>query len=120
MKFTDAILNRRKCCPTTEPLHLSWHVSEIHIPGFDGTRYIARKWNVQLVIECWNTADLKSGAEGPLSSGRAPEWKNADVVEFLAADEYQVDAVRSLCEDSSPMKEGGKHRPVRRFNLFQF
>ena len=104
----------------TKPLHLSWHVPGILIPGFGGTRchdkhrdrYIARKWNVQLVIEAWNTTDLWSGAEGPLSSGQAPEWKNADVMEFLAADEYQVDAPRSLCEDSSPMKNGGKHRPV--------
>jgi hypothetical protein len=38
--------------------------------------------------------------------GRVPEWKNADVMEslFLAADEYHVDAPKSLCEDLSPMK----------------
>jgi DNA-binding transcriptional regulator/RsmH inhibitor MraZ len=172
----------------TNPLHLTWHVPEIQIPVFDGTRcydkhrdrYIAQTWNVQLIIESWNTMDFKSGAKGSLSSGRAilsnlsklldtganadvqfvfkeskiaahsaiiaasspvfatmfqqgkfkeahtktvdiedvdphvfrqllqflysgqaPEWANADVMEplFLAADKYQVDALKSLCED---------------------
>jgi hypothetical protein len=83
-----------------KPLHLFWYVPETQIPVFDGTRchhnhqgrYIARTWNVQLIIESWNTRDLRSGAKGPLSSGRVPEWKNADLMEplFLAADEYQV------------------------------
>ena len=82
-RLTDTILNRRKCCPMTKPLHLSWHVSETQIPVLDGTRcysthrgcYIAPTWNVQLVIESWNAMDLRSGAKGPPSSGRAPEWE---------------------------------------------
>ena len=172
----------------TNPLRLSWHVPEIKIPVLGGTRsydkyrdrYIARTWTVQLVIESWNTTDFKSGAKGPLSSGRAilsdvpelldtdanadvhfvfkestiaahssviaasspvfatmfqrgkfkeahpktvdiedvdpgvfrqllqflysgqvSEWQNADVMEslFVAADKYQLDALKNLCED---------------------
>jgi hypothetical protein len=72
-------------------------------------------------MESWNTTGFKSGAKGPLRSGQVPEWKNADVMEqlFLAADEYQVDALKSLYKDSSPMKDGKKHRPICQFNFFQ-
>ena len=45
--------------------------------------YIARTWNVQLVMESWNTTGFKSGAKGPLCSVQAPEWKNVDVMEQL-------------------------------------
>jgi speckle-type POZ protein len=36
-----------------------------------------------------------------LYSGQVPEWEDADVMEplFVAADKYQVDALKSLCED---------------------
>ena len=75
----------------TNPLRLSWHVPEIKIPVLGGTRsydkyrdrYTARTWTVQLVIESWNTTDFKSGAKGPLSSGRAIL---SDVPELLDTD----------------------------------
>ena len=178
--LTDTIQNRTKRCPMTNPLHLTWNVPEILVQVFDGSSFIVQTWNVQLVIESWNTMDFKSGAKGPLTwgrailnnlsklldtganadvqfvfkeskiaahsaivtasspvfatmfqqgkfkeahtktvdikdvdphvfrqllqflySGQAPEWDNADVMEplFLAADKYQVDALKSLCED---------------------
>jgi hypothetical protein len=169
----------------TNPLNLSWHVPKIQILGAlncsdrHRSRYMARTWTVQLVIESWNTLVFKSRAKGPLNSGRAilsnlsnlldtgvnadvhfvfkestiaahssvlaasspvfaamfqqgkfkeahtktvdiddvdpcvfrqllqflysgqvPEWEDADVMEplFAAADKYQLDALKNLCE----------------------
>ena len=61
------------------------------ISAVDGTRsfdkhrdrYIVQAWNVQLVIESWNTTDFNSGAKGPLSSGWAIL---SDVPELLDTD----------------------------------